>query len=217
MMWHRLPSDFQLPARAPLPQVRSLTRVQLADHAQEAVEFSWVGPLARAAGMVMHAELERLAVLGEAGLGGLATREAACAAGLREQGVAATLAASMARDILRQLQLVARQERARWLLFTPHRELASELRLSGIVAGELRNVVIDRSFVDADGTRWVVDYKTGMHAGGGLEEFVARELTRYAPQLRLYATLARQLGPEPVRTALYFPWLGEFRELEPAT
>jgi hypothetical protein len=58
-----------------------------------------------------------------------------------------------------------------------------------------------------------VDYKTGGHAGGGLDEFVAREVERYTPQLRLYARLAARLGPEPVRTALYFPWLGVLREL----
>jgi ATP-dependent exoDNAse (exonuclease V) beta subunit len=107
--------------------------------------------------------------------------------------------------------------RVSWLVGVPHREAHSELRLSGIVAGELRNVVIDRSFVDADGTRWIVDYKTSLHAGGGLEEFLQREMERYAPQLRLYLTLASGLGPEPVRAALYFPWLGEFREFDPAT
>jgi ATP-dependent helicase/nuclease subunit A len=87
------------------------------------------------------------------------------------------------------------------------------------VEGELRNAVIDRSFIDGAGVRWIVDYKTSVHAGGGLAEFVARELARYAPQLRLYTTLARHLGPEPVRAALYFPWLGEFREFTgtPAT
>jgi ATP-dependent helicase/nuclease subunit A len=68
-------------------------------------------------------------------------------------------------------------------------------------------------FVDESGTRWIVDFKTGVHAGGGLEQFVSRELERYAPQLRLYAQLAARLGDEPVRAALYFPWLGEFSEL----
>ena len=93
-----------------------------------------------------------------------------------------------------------------------HRDAHSELRLSGVVDGELRNVVIDRTFVDADGVRWIVDYKTSQHAGGSLDEFLDREMQRYAPQLRLYRTLAQRLGEEPVRTALYFPWLREFRE-----
>jgi ATP-dependent exoDNAse (exonuclease V) beta subunit len=162
---------------------------------------------------VLHAELERLALLGEAGIPGLATRAAACAAQLRELGIAPEEAEATATAIVQRLLQLVREERARWLLFTAHRATASELRLSGIVDGELRNVVIDRTFVDADGTRWVVDYKTGHHGGGGMEEFLASELTRYAPQLRMYRRFARLLGPEPVRTALYFPWLDEFREL----
>jgi ATP-dependent exoDNAse (exonuclease V) beta subunit len=77
-------------------------------------------------------------------------------------------------------------------------------------------VVIDRCLVDAAGDRWVIDFKTSFHSGGGLDEFLERELLRYAPQLRLYAALASRLGPQRVRAALYFPWLGEFRELDPA-
>jgi ATP-dependent exoDNAse (exonuclease V) beta subunit len=105
-----------------------------------------------------------------------------------------------------------KEPRVQWLVGERHAEAHSELRLSGIVDGRLRDAVIDRSFVDADGTRWVVDYKTSVHAGGGLAEFLAREMDRYAEQLQLYLTLAARLGPEPVRAALYFPWLREFRE-----
>jgi ATP-dependent exoDNAse (exonuclease V) beta subunit len=83
------------------------------------------------------------------------------------------------------------------------------------VEGELRNAVIDRSFIDAAGDRWVIDYKSGTHGGGSLEEFLEREMRRYAPQLRLYRELASRTGPEPVRAALYFPLLGVFRELTP--
>jgi ATP-dependent helicase/nuclease subunit A len=212
MLWHRLPADFQVPAGVSAPRIESLAHVQVAESARTPVEFSWVGPLARAAGTVMHAELERLALLGEAGLAGIEARTAACAAGLRELGIETEQATGTAHQIVQRLGQLATEQHARWLLFTPHRAAASELRLSGIVDGELRNAVIDRSFIDAAGVRWIVDYKTGRHAGGGLADFVARELARYAPQLRLYMRLAQHLGPEPVRAALYFPWLGELRE-----
>jgi ATP-dependent exoDNAse (exonuclease V) beta subunit len=177
------------------------------------VEFSWVGPLARAAGTAMHAELERLARLGEGALAALPGRALASELRLRELGIAPATAQTSARALVDRLQALAGDERARWLLFAPHRAAATELPLSGVVDGELRSVVIDRTFIDASGTRWIIDYKTGVHGGGDLEEFVAREMERYTPQLRLYARLAAQLGNEPVRTALYFPWLGVFREL----
>jgi RecB family exonuclease len=213
MLWRRLPAEFELPTGAAPPPIRSLIRAQAEDDAMD-VEFSWVGPLARAAGTVLHAELERLATIGEGAIAELPSRVNACAARLREQGIAPDEAAATAGNIVRRLAELAHEPAARWLLFTTHPQAATELRLSGFIDGQLRNAVVDRSFVDAAGTRWIVDYKTGVHAGGGLEEFIARELQRYASQLRHYAALAGELGPEPVRAGLYFPWLGEFRELD---
>jgi ATP-dependent exoDNAse (exonuclease V) beta subunit len=87
------------------------------------------------------------------------------------------------------------------------------LPLTGLSEGRLRSVVIDRCFVDELGTRWVIDYKTSRHEGGALDAFLASELERYRPQLETYAELARGLGPEPVRAALYFPLLAQLREL----
>jgi ATP-dependent exoDNAse (exonuclease V) beta subunit len=110
------------------------------------------------------------------------------------------------------LQRTFADEAGRWIL-APHRDARSELPLTGLSEGRLRSVVIDRSFVDESGARWVIDYKTSRHEGGGLEEFLAQEMQRYAAQLRTYAALARALGPEPVRAALYFPLLGVLREL----
>ena len=82
-----------------------------------------------------------------------------------------------------------------------------------MTAGRLRSVVIDRCFVDDTGTRWVIDYKTSRHEGGGLESFLDQEMQRYQGQLSGYVALARALGPQPVRAALYFPLLAAFREL----
>jgi hypothetical protein len=73
-------------------------------------------------------------------------------------------------------------------------------------------VVFDRSFIDAAGVRWVIDYKTSQHLGSGVEEFLDREVLRYTPQLQRYARLAKKLGPEPVRLGLYFPLMRAWRE-----
>src|SRR6202035_100381 len=104
----------------------------------------------------------------------------------------------------------------RWILSSVHRQAASELALTGIAAGRLQSIIIDRTFVDEDGVRWVIDYKTSSHTGGDAEAFVQRELERYRPQLESHSELARALGPEPVRAALYLPLLGAFAELAPS-
>jgi ATP-dependent exoDNAse (exonuclease V) beta subunit len=75
--------------------------------------------------------------------------------------------------------------------------------------------VIDRTFVDADGIRWIVDYKSSAHEGGNLEGFIDNEIKRYTPQLANYRNAMQLLEPErTVRTVLYFPLLGVFREVE---
>jgi ATP-dependent helicase/nuclease subunit A len=72
--------------------------------------------------------------------------------------------------------------------------------------------VIDRTFVDEDGVRWIIDYKTGSHEGGGLETFLDDEKERYREQLERYARLMVQRDARPIRLALYFPLLGGWRE-----
>jgi ATP-dependent exoDNAse (exonuclease V) beta subunit len=72
--------------------------------------------------------------------------------------------------------------------------------------------VIDRTFVDEHGVRWIIDYKTGSHEGGNLETFLDNEKKRYQEQLERYARLLVQRDSRPIRLALYFPLLGGWRE-----
>ncbi|HET8883539.1 MAG TPA: hypothetical protein VFM56_15305, partial [Solimonas sp.] len=85
------------------------------------------------------------------------------------------------------------------------REARSEWALTAVLDGVPRQFKIDRSFIDADGTRWIVDFKTSRHEGGGLTRFIDEERRRYEPQLRGYADILRRYGPQPVRAALYLP------------
>lgn len=97
-------------------------------------------------------------------------------------------------------------KRGRWLL-GPHRDAACEMALNGIIDGKLVHATIDRTFVDSDGVRWLVDYKTSRPASGEDHHlFMSREVERYRDQLHLYAALIKQLEPnQTLCTALYFP------------
>jgi ATP-dependent helicase/nuclease subunit A len=208
--WHPLPVDFSLPRlRQPL-HAASLSSGERA--APAGPEYDWVGPAARAAGTLVHGELERFAITGLPDAGLLPERMEFFVSRLRELGTDVEPARRLAVDIIERLQRMVKDPRAHWLFNDPHAQARSEWRLSGVVDGQLRNAVIDRSFV-SDGCRWVVDFKTSTHAGAGLEQFLESELERYRAQLTLYRELASRSGAEPVRAALYFPWLGAFREL----
>ena len=55
-------------------------------------------------------------------------------------------------------------------------------------------------------------FKTSVHEGGGLDEFLDNELRRYRTQLERYAVLLSAMDERPVRLGLYFPLLGGWRE-----
>ena len=183
---------------------------------ERVLDFAVASELARAAGVVVHRELERWG--GRASLPTpeqIQERSAAYAAALRAEGVSrAELAAGVAR-VIGALQRTVSDERGRWIL-SRHVEDHFELALTGSYEGVISSIVIDRSFVH-EGVRWVIDYKTSAHEGANLEAFLDAQRERYAAQLRRYAEFARHLGPEPVRTALYFPLLGAFVEIADAS
>ncbi len=198
----------EVPAAVPVAQLPA------AYLATEPPEFSWVRETQRHIGTVVHGWLARLAQ--EMRLPSAAAIDAErprLLAQLRRLGVPEREQPRALDRVLAAVRGTLDDPRGRWILATGHREAHSEWELSGLSAGRLRSVKIDRCFLDADGTRWVIDFKTSTHEGAGLEAFLDQELERYRPQLEGYATLARALGPQPVRAALYFPLLGAFREL----
>ncbi|WHI53110.1 hypothetical protein P3339_10260 [Microbulbifer sp. MLAF003] len=77
----------------------------------------------------------------------------------------------------------------RWLLDGSLRESACELELhSG--GRQLRRSIVDRTFIDNEGTRWIVDYKTAEPSGEeSQEEFIAAQLEQYRNQLENYRKL----------------------------
>jgi hypothetical protein len=164
---------------------------------------------------VVHAELQRLASLPQ-----LPAPESLRATDylpwLAEQGVPGPELAAAAALVVASLAATLRDQRGRWML-APGGSAWSELRLSGLHEGSVVNITIDRMFVDAHGERWIVDYKVSSHEGGEREAFLAQQADRYAPQLHRYAAIVGALWPEPIRLALYFPLLGEFRELPAAS
>jgi ATP-dependent exoDNAse (exonuclease V) beta subunit len=183
---------------------------------EELPVFDWAGETARRVGTLVHAELQAMdaAVSDEAAI---RARHPHFRRWLALHGVPAERLQEAASRVVEALTAVQRDPRGRWIL-QKSREDVREYALSGRVRGagrsqgEVVRVVFDRSFVDEQGIRWVIDYKTSQHSGGGLEEFLDHEVERYRPQLQRYAVLAARLGPEPVRLGLYFPLMRAWRE-----
>lgn len=191
----------------PPPPVRWSAPPQGKEEAQ--IEFSWAGETARHVGSVVHRWLQRIA---DDELRGWDEK--------RVRGLNARFSRELERrgvpraDVVRSAQLVATalanalaDERGRWLL-GPHREARSEYRLRALAHGQLRTYIIDRLFLTQDNVEWVVDYKTSRHEGADVDAFLDRELERYTPQLKTYATLRKGS-----RLGLYFPILRGWRDV----
>ena len=111
-------------------------------------------------------------------------------------------------DICQILQSLHKDPTARWLFDPNHQQIKTEWALTGVDQGLIRHLIIDRSFIDAEGTRWIVDFKTSAHEGGNLDHFLQEQVDRYRPQLESYARLVHALEPENlIQLGLYFPAL----------
>lgn len=210
----RLAAGFQPP---PLVTPPRPPRLRIAGEPQGSIrpEFDWAGEIAQATGQVVHAELHRLARAGRPPAE-LPSRPALWRRSLRELGIDdAHLPQAVAR-VERAMAVVKCSAIAGRLLDPSLAAAASELALTAVVDGVVHSVRIDRSFVDAAGVRWIVDWKTSAHEGGDLEAFLDNELSRYAPQLSRYAEILKRVDGRPQKVGLYFPLLDAWRELPPA-
>lgn len=116
--------------------------------------------------------------------------------------------------IATSLTQVLNSEQGRWVLNSEHLHSACELSLMQKEKQELRESIIDRTFVDK-GVRWIIDYKSSEPEGGeSLEDFMAREKETYLPQLARYKKLFAALESHPIQLALYWVSLGRLQPIE---
>jgi len=98
-----------------------------------------------------------------------------------------------------------------WIL-QPHKNAQSELAISTTINNELKRYIIDRTFIDEQDQRWIIDYKTTNHTGNNLDQFLSQEKVRHQQQLQNYAKIINELYPtkNKIHFGLYFPWCRVF-------
>ena len=216
----QLPAPASLPAQRPLTRLRKLpVAMAPAPQAQSGgnVPDRAANLTERSVGTVVHLALEELsarAILPEQVSDSDRQRWRAqlVRLGLWGDGLAAATA-EVEQSVLTTL---AAGGAGRWLLGSGHRQAHSEWALTSVdPEGAIRELVIDRSFIDAaTGLRWLIDYKNSRPAPGqSLEDFLAGQGAAYREQLLRYRRALRELGPEPLRCALYFTALGHLHHL----
>ena len=208
----RLPDFDRFAWRRPRPVARDELRV----------EHDSGDGTARHVGTVVHRALLRLASLAEDRRAAPGDEDVArFALALRNLGVHETRLEEAAARVALAVANTLADERGRWILDPRHADPRSEWPLTvpeldeaGRFVG-VRRVIVDRTFVDAGGTRWIVDYKSGSHEGADLDAFLDREADRYREQLERYADVLARVDARPTRVGLWFPLVRGWRELVP--
>ena len=176
------------------------------------------GLLSRALGTAVHTLLEELARL-RAKLDWEATRSAllqfepGIAAQARAVGLDQPLATRIAAEA-HQLALKASYDPIGSWILSPHAGAASEAGWTGVMAGGLRSVRVDRIFqaglapcTEGDDCWWIIDYKTAHADNMDPAQALPGLRQLFAPQVEAYSELLRKLHGTEARiiAGLYYP------------
>ena len=213
--------DLGTPADDSVPPLRRLANLPPFDpsealtETESPIDFEWVGQVAVLVGTAVHEWLLAISKDGvdQWSVEKIAAAEPVIRRQLRLGGIVGTALDKAAGQVNRALRAALEDDWGRWVL-APHPEAESELRVAAWTGETVERLIIDRTFV-AEGTRWIVDYKTSTHEGANLDGFIRSEVERYQGQLQRYAAAMRQVDKRPIKVALYFPLPARFESWEP--
>ena len=202
------PSSINWQAQQQLLSDDSITDQELL--AADAIEFQWATEVATAVGIVLHNWLQHNShKLYKVKVDDtLLNHWRAELATLRVPPTRK----KWALDRLVQALLSMQADSQAGFLFEQYATQQNELALTSYERGAAKTYRIDRTFIDHQGTRWIVDYKTTTTKTKNLDAFVDIQVEkRHRTQLEKYGDLMHQLEPGPIKLAVYFPMLSKLR------
>ena len=134
---------------------------------------------------------------------------------LSQQGVPKSALDDAVERVLRSLEQALRHPKMRWALANDFAESATELALTSRFdpSANEENHIVDRTFVDEQGVRWIIDYKTSALRSSDPEAYLAQLVAQYQPQLARYGALFDAMEQRPQRWVLFFTELNQWVEL----
>ena len=202
-----------------LPKIEKAIQWQQAteDESEEErtlIEFEWAGETTKHIGSIVHSAIQCIAEEGTTKWTKehINSEKQKFDTALKQYGVPESERVDAVKRIMQALNNMIDDERGQWILSREHASQKNEYPVSGIFDNKLINAILDRTFIDNDGIRWIIDYKTSRHEGANQETFLDHEQERYREQLEKYALLMNQLCKENIKLGLYFPLLQGWRE-----
>lgn len=174
----------------------------------------WAGLTARAVGTLVHALLEQVVAQGLQAWSVKRIDDSAelyrlllAQQGVREQDLTAAV-----KRVQSSMTNALNHAKVRWALDNSLVESATELALTSKFE-RVENHIVDRTFVDNAGVRWIVDYKTSTAQTDDLQTYIDELVEEYRPQLQRYGELFNQLETRPQQWVLYFTELNRWVEV----
>jgi ATP-dependent helicase/nuclease subunit A len=128
---------------------------------------------------------------------------------LNIEGIAEASLEAASDKVIAAIGQVLASARGQWCL-QAHREAVSEYALDTATADGIKQFVVDRSFIDANNTRWIIDYKTTDIEA--FKDLSPRQQHAYLQQLNHYGDLFAKISDTPIRLGLYFPLTDHWHE-----
>ena len=200
----------RLPLNYTLPEIENRT-VQLdsRESTDSVIEYQWAGIAAIHIGTLIHEAIYKLAINEQ---NPVIDNSHYWKNKLLYLGVGGHELDEGVNKIAQAIKTMREHDIAKWILNNTHQQQKNEWALTSQTDFKLENLIIDRTFIDKHGVRWIIDYKTSTHEGGNIEGFVDNEKKRYQSQLEHYAAALRKIETNPIKLGLYFPLLKAWRE-----
>ncbi len=184
---------------------------------KDEIEFSWAGEMARITGIAIHHMLQYI--------GATNWQEwkqqdnhilmARAEYFLRYHGLNPESLQYGLTSMGRAIENLQSDARADWIFSHRHTGIKAEWPLTGVIDNAFTSIIIDRSFIDDCGTRWIIDFKSSRHEDSDTEHFLDQEQQRYQQQMERYARVVALLEEHDIKLGLYFPMLKGWREWRP--
>jgi ATP-dependent exoDNAse (exonuclease V) beta subunit len=215
--------------QAPQLKVQSLHSVEAKAEAEISAEPESVTPaywqganlVSKAAGNLVHLLLEQWARQGIENIAEdfLNRQENFLQRWLAQQGLDNEQQTRAWDKAQRCLSNAYRNPQLRWALSANQQNAISEYELQSLDdKGEVALHIIDRTLIDDQGTRWIIDYKTSAcvdcDSADKRQAFITEQCEYYRPQLQRYGNLMSAQENYPQKWVLYLAEIDEWVEVK---
>ena len=89
-----------------------------------------------------------------------------------------------------------------WIFDESNNTSKSEFDISWSENGKVRTYIVDRTLIDSEGVRWIIDFKTGIPHDESIEEFIKHQTGLHKPQLQRYSEIFNKLEQRKTKIAI---------------